>query len=601
MVLRASPLLAILLSAVTLSQTPSLPPSPGGDPLFRVAVASPSPLSDRGRLERLGYDVSCLPHGPGHFEAVVSAAELAALQAGGFTAAVLETAQPLADVVATEIPAGYRDLPGIEAAMAAFAQAHPTLAVVVDISTVFGPGPTVEGRTIKALKISDNAPVDEDEPNVLFASCHHCREIVTPEISLDIMDRLLTGYGVDPAITAAVNSQEIWLIPVQNPDGLAYTWSTNNLWRKNRAPNQSGSFGVDLNRNYALGWSSNCSGSTSPTSETYKGVTPESELETQTMVAFSRARRFAKVMDYHSTGREVLLGYLCSPLPAAQNSLIDSHGVALSQLSGYDTREPSAEGEHQQWQIREQTSYAFLTETATSFQPTYQAALAEANLTWTAALQFLSEPIPLTGRVTNAVTGAPLVAQIDIAGAGWAMGETRHSESRFGRYSLFVPTGLTTLTVSAPGYLPSTQAVSVSPNSTALLDVALTPGMAPFTVEFSTSGAGQGDLRLGFDGIPSDCNSGYTLISFATTFPVGTGPALGLWPDTTTFAAFFAPLGPGSIFHWTWPVVGLFPAIDLDLPPGSVLLPLGQSVDALGIAVRTGNSPVVSPIVRATF
>jgi len=39
-----------------------------------------------------------------------------------------------------------------------------------------------------------------------------------------------------------------------NPDGLAYTWSTDNMWRKNRNRNPGGSYGVDLNRNYPIGW-----------------------------------------------------------------------------------------------------------------------------------------------------------------------------------------------------------------------------------------------------------------------------------------------------------------------------------------------------------
>jgi len=41
------------------------------------------------------------------------------------------------------------------------------------------------------------------------------------------------------------------------------------MWRKNRKPNGS-SYGVDLNRNYDLGWDNTCSGSSVPASETYK-------------------------------------------------------------------------------------------------------------------------------------------------------------------------------------------------------------------------------------------------------------------------------------------------------------------------------------------
>lgn len=43
------------------------------------------------------------------------------------------------------------------------------------------------------------------------------------------------------------------------------------MWRKNRRRNTDNSYGVDLNRNYPAGWGWACSGSTVPSSETYRG------------------------------------------------------------------------------------------------------------------------------------------------------------------------------------------------------------------------------------------------------------------------------------------------------------------------------------------
>jgi len=70
-----------------------------------------------------------------------------------------------------------------------------------------------------------------------------------------------------------------------NPDGLAYVWSTDNMWRKNRKLNPGGSYGVDLNRNYPIGWNFSCGGSSVETSETYKGISAASEPEIQTMMS----------------------------------------------------------------------------------------------------------------------------------------------------------------------------------------------------------------------------------------------------------------------------------------------------------------------------
>ena len=152
-----------------------------------------------------------------------------------------------------------------------------------------------------------------------------------------------------------------------------------NLWRKNRRV-FAGGVGVDQNRNYAQGWGASCSGSTSVTSETFKGPSAASEAEAQTMMTWSRRERFAKVLDYHSTGREVLYSYLCLTHPFT--SWMQQEASAISQASGYDgrTRAPSAEGEHQQWQFARMGSYAFLIETHTQFQPAYSSALSEASL-----------------------------------------------------------------------------------------------------------------------------------------------------------------------------------------------------------------------------
>jgi carboxypeptidase T len=71
------------------------------------------------------------------------------------------------------------------------------------------------------------------------------------------------------------------------------------MWRKNRRNNH----GVDLNRNYDFGWNSRCSGSTTTSSETYKGTAPFSEYETQAVLQLTKKYLFSKVIDYHSRGK----------------------------------------------------------------------------------------------------------------------------------------------------------------------------------------------------------------------------------------------------------------------------------------------------------
>lgn len=592
-------LLCLVLVAAVLAAQPM---SPGGLPSRRIALAASDPAGLAQNLQTLGYDV-LHGHGPGSVELVTSDAELAALAAAGFSFTVLEEAGPLSAKLPQPegVPTGYRSWSGIQSVLQSAAAANPGLMALHDLTVAYAAPPTHEGRHLLAAKISDNAAQDEDEPAALLVAMHHAREIVNPEICLYVLDMLLSGYGSDPTITALVDSQEIWIVPCWNPDGLEHVWNVNNLWRKNRRPNPNGTFGVDQNRNYPMGWDASCGGSTFPGSSTYRGPSAASEPETQTMLAFARDRRFSRVLDFHSHGQEVLLSYTCSTMPAVVEGLVDAEGASLAQLAGYTTRDPVAEGEHQVWEMAEITSFAYLVETHTSFQPAWPSAQAEAAQVWPLVLAFLQRDIPLAGHVTDAATGLPVPADIQVSGVTWQNGETRTAESRFGRYHLWLPSGSYDVTWSAPGYQPHTQTVAVGTSGTVTVDVSLQPAAPPFSLVLSTSGAQ--DLHLELLNIPAHVTEGYCLFSLATPDPQGGGALVGLYPDALSLALLTAPLQPGSPLHWTWPVASpLFPASPFDLPPGT--LPFGSGTDLDGVAFAFGpafTAPEITPVVRTTF
>ena len=345
--------------------------------------------------------------------------------------------------------------------MQQIAAAYPAIAEYVDITAKYNTPPTSEGRHMFALKISDNVSIDEDETAMLIVGTHHAREINVPVIGLEAAERLTDGYGSDNDIKAAVDSHEIWIAPIWNPDGYNYVFTANNMWRKNRRV-LSGGVGVDQNRNYAQAWNTSCAGSTSPSSDTYKGPSAASEPETQTMITWSKAERFGKVIDYHSSGREVLFAYRCLTHPFS--SWMEREAVTLSQASGYggQTREPSAEGEHYEWQFAQMGAYAFLIETGTEFQPPYQSALTEAALVWPGIMTVLEREVSVRGHVKDVVTGAPLAARIDILNVAFSQGETNASGGAYGAYHMFLPAGTYNLRFSAAGYMPVERTVSVT-------------------------------------------------------------------------------------------------------------------------------------------
>lgn len=166
-------------------------------------------------------------------------------------------------------------------------------------------GQSVEGREIWMVKISDNVGVDENEPEVLYDALHHAREPLSMSTTLLFMDELLDGYGADPEATFLIDEREMYFVPCVNPDGYEYnrTIAPNGggMWRKNRRNNGNGSFGVDLNRNYATQWNApNGGSSTNPSSDLYRGTAPFSEPETAAVEAFSATRQFVQVFSTHS-------------------------------------------------------------------------------------------------------------------------------------------------------------------------------------------------------------------------------------------------------------------------------------------------------------
>ncbi|MFN0158979.1 MAG: M14 family zinc carboxypeptidase [Bacteroidota bacterium] len=193
---------------------------------------------------------------------------------------------------------------------------HPSL-----ITAKESLGTTIGGRTVWAVKISDNASTNEpEEPEVLYTALHHAREPGGMMTLFYYMTWLLENYGINQEATYLVNNRQMWFIPVVNPDGYAHNQTTNpsggGLWRKNRRDN-GGSFGVDLNRNYGpfhMWNAANGGSSTSSSSDTYRGPSEFSEQETQAIDLFMRGHNVKTAFNYHTYGNYLIypFGYLSS-------------------------------------------------------------------------------------------------------------------------------------------------------------------------------------------------------------------------------------------------------------------------------------------------
>ena len=240
------------------------------------------------------------------------------------------------------------------------AEIHAVAAAHPSIVQVFSIGKSYQGRELWAAKISDNVATDENEPEVLFDALHHAREHFTVEQALYLLHLLADNYGKDATITNLVNTREVYIIFMVNPDGGEYDLTCGGshapycAWRKNRQPNCSGcQAGTDLNRNYDYRWGC-CGGSSGSTSsETYRGPKAFSAPETRAMRDFVNSRvkngiqQIRAHITFHTNGQLILWPYGHTKTDIPPDMSIDDHtafvtmGKAMARLNGYKAEQSS--------------------------------------------------------------------------------------------------------------------------------------------------------------------------------------------------------------------------------------------------------------------
>src|SRR4051794_19843017 len=176
-------------------------------------------------------------------------------------------------------------------------------------------GTSVNGQELVAYKVTRNAPSTPDgsRPAAMFHGAQHAREWISVEVTRREFKYVLDHQN-DADMAALLAGTELWFIPVFNVDGYDYTFQSRatRLWRKNlRDTNANGSIavgdGIDTNRNFSEKWRYDNEGaSDSPTSDTYRGPSPESEPEVASFHALMKTIKPEFHIDYHSFAQLVL-------------------------------------------------------------------------------------------------------------------------------------------------------------------------------------------------------------------------------------------------------------------------------------------------------
>ncbi len=212
-----------------------------------------------------------------------------------------------------------------------WARSYPNLAHLESL------GKSLKGEEIWAIRISNDNAIRDAKPSILFNAEHHAREVMTVEVILDTAEYLLTRYGSDPRVTNWVDRNNIWLLPMVNPDGSNTVWSSNNMWRKN----VRGNYGVDINRNYPYMWSG-CGGSSSmPWAQDFHGASAGSEPETQTVMRLVERIKPVFNISYHSYSEIVIYPYGCDGRHAEDRAIVESIGKQIADLIPSETGQGS--------------------------------------------------------------------------------------------------------------------------------------------------------------------------------------------------------------------------------------------------------------------
>ncbi|XP_045351605.1 carboxypeptidase A2 isoform X2 [Leopardus geoffroyi] len=199
----------------------------------------------------------------------------------------------------------YHTLEEISQAMDNIVAEHPGLVSKVNI------GHSFEKRPMNVLKFSTGG----DKPAIWLDAGIHAREWVTQATALWTANKIASGYGNDVSITSILDTMDIFLLPVTNPDGYVFSQTKNRMWRKNRSriPG-SPCVGVDLNRNWDAGFGGP-GASQNPCSDSYRGPQATCEVEVKSIVNFIQSHgRIKAFITLHSYSQLLMFpyGYTCT-------------------------------------------------------------------------------------------------------------------------------------------------------------------------------------------------------------------------------------------------------------------------------------------------
>lgn len=317
-------------------------------------------------------------------------------------------------------------------------------------------GSSVGGRQLACLVITSNVQVNQVKPQVMFDGGIHGDEIGASENVIRFARDLCLNYGNDPYITNLINTREIWLYLMVNPDGRV------NMSRYNLN-------GVDLNRDWGYMWNG----------EGYS-TGAYSQIESKALRTCVLENNFVVHTSYHSGTVYISCpwSYRASP-PPDNNHILQLAGVYAS-TSGYPNL-PYGQGYTGMYPINGSTkdsnygimgSVSWTMEISEQKQPPASQIMLYYNYNRPAKLAMIEYAgYGIRGIVTNATTGQPVAAAIFVNNF-----LPCYTDPVNGDFHKYLTPGTYTVKVIANGYAPATvNNVVVTANNATQVNVSLQP------------------------------------------------------------------------------------------------------------------------------
>lgn len=386
--------------------------------------------------------------------------------------------------------------------------AFPLICQVITI------GQSVEGRDLRAIKITDNPGLEEDEPEFKYVAAIHGDEIMGIEMCLYFIDHLLSNYGSDPDITNLIDTTEIWILPVMNPDGRV------SLERFNAN-------GYDLNRSFPDGFNQSIGNIFDGPPPGISGLQPEVEH----VMNWSTAHSFVLSANFHG-GALVAnypydndgLGSVDSPSPddllfefLARTYTVHNlpmwHSPVFQDGISNGAEWYSIDGGMQDWNYRYLSCNEITMEISNQKVPPQSQIPQFWNDNRDSMMAYLGAVhLGLRGVITDGDTGEPVFAKVSVAGNTQAV----YTDPEVGDYHRMLLPGTYTLTYSAPGYVSQTfTGLSATTGPATRQDVTLLQVVRP---DFDEDGIPDGeDPDDDNDGMPDSWEYTYELDPFSSS------------------------------------------------------------------------------------